>query len=71
MFFWAVSRKAYHKITRQLNPLTLVLEIAALQQKVCNSTVLDQPRTFKIISSGLQYNTRHHFSPNSQMEQRS
>jgi len=34
-------QKTYHKITRQLSPLTLVMEIAALQQKVCKSVVLD------------------------------
>ncbi len=32
-------QKTFHKVTRQLSPLTLVMEIAALQPQVCNSVV--------------------------------
>ena len=32
-------QKTLHKVTRQLSPLTFVMEIAALQLQVCNSVV--------------------------------
>ncbi len=46
-------QKTFHKVTRQLSPLTLVMEVAALQHQVCNSVVHGQPQTLTVMSNAL------------------